>query len=64
MSDGIILGGKVYELIESNFDCKQCALKDECSSRLRVDNICDLFAGVERCSFRYSPELTEKLMKL
>lgn len=59
--NGIIIEGKVYEVVKGSFDCKQCALNDVCYTE--DGDLCNVFGGIENCQFHFSQSLTEKLNK-
>lgn len=60
--NGIIISGKVYEIVETGtlITCKECAFQKRCRE---IDVPCaDKFlTGNRTAIYRYSPELTDKL---
>lgn len=61
--NGIIVDSKVYKAVECNeiSPCDICDLQRECSlSDYNVELLCSYVIG-ENNTFRYSPELTDKL---
>lgn len=64
--NGIIIDGKVYEVVSAKFtECDNCALKKECDHVTGDYCLVDALFGINgNRIFRYSQSLTDKIKKL
>lgn len=61
--NGIIVDGKVYEVVDSGttaFECKDCAIREKCDLLPGALSLCFNVLPINH-HFRYSKELTDKI---